>query len=99
MNSMLWLGLFVFLPTAAFTFYAWKTVLKYNSLIFISVALLLVIGFVWDYMSVSFGVWFFAPGTLAILGLPVEEWLFISLSSYLMSLVTVFLWERWGIYD
>lgn len=60
---------------------------------FLKIGLLsLLIGIVWDFIAINFGVWYFPAETnlgLIIFGIPIEEFLFFSLISVWMSMLTV----------
>ena len=56
-------------------------------------------GWAWDALSLHWGIWFYAPEHISgawLLGLPLEEWLWIVGIAWLFGALTVILHERDG---
>ena len=83
------LSLFIILPTLIIVFKNLKTIVKYK-LVILSSFIVFPSSFLWDYFSIIDNVWYFQNILgLWILGLPVEEILFISFLIILVSSTTM----------
>ena len=91
------LSLFIILPTLIIVFKNLKTIVKYK-LVILSSFIVFPSSFLWDYFSIIDNVWYFQNILgLWILGLPVEEILFISFLIILVSSTTMIIIKskRW----
>jgi lycopene cyclase domain-containing protein len=95
----IWLALFLILPLAALWIFAHKTLNKYLGVLTMVVIGSLAVSVPWDILSVNERIWYFAkPHILgpSVLGLPVEEYIYIVGVAVLACSVTILLWERYG---
>ena len=93
---MLWLALFMGLPLLWLL--RWHRALRrqWRALALISLGALAG-GWAWDALSVRLGVWYYSPQNVTnlwIVGLPVEEWLWIVGVTLLFGMLTLALIER-----
>ena len=54
-------------------------------------------GWAWDALSARLGIWFYAPANIVgiwLIGLPLEEWLWIAGVTLMFALLTIVLVER-----
>ena len=94
---LIWLALFIGLPVLGLSLRG-RAVLRqqWRALGLISVGAFAG-GWAWDALSVQLGVWYYAPANVLsfwIVGLPVEEWLWISGVTLMFGMLTVMLVER-----
>ena len=96
----LWLFLFLILPLALLWIFKFQTLMKYKwALVFTTIGCLL-IAVPWDILSVNEHIWYFSkPYILGVwlLGLPIEEYVYITFVAVLSTSVTVLLWEQYGV--
>ena len=96
-SYLLWLFIFVISPLILL--WIWKFPLLQNYTYLLPPAIVGAILFTlpWDFISIRERIWYFTtPQIVGIwfLGLPLEEWLFITLVTLLFVTVTVLLWEK-----
>lgn len=98
---LLWLFFFVLLPLSALWLWKWYALKSYAFLLPLTAAGSILFSFPWDYIAIRERIWYFTePQIIGIwlFGLPIEEWLFIVLVTWLFSSITVLLWERYGVW-
>jgi lycopene cyclase domain-containing protein len=96
----LWLLIFLILPLALIWSFKFKTLLKYRLALTVTVISCLAIAVPWDILAVNDHIWYFSePYILGawLLGLPVEEYVYILFVGLLSSSVTILVWEHYGI--
>lgn len=99
---LVWLALFVGLPLALLWGRSGRAIWQRRRALAWVVLGSLAGGWVWDVLAVRFGLWYYDPDHLIgwwILGLPVEEWLWIIGVTLLFGSVTIVLAERTGLAD
>jgi lycopene cyclase domain-containing protein len=95
----IWLALFVILPLALLWAFARHTLMKYARMLGFTVLGCLAVSVPWDILSVNDHIWYFQqPHVLGIwlLGLPLEEYVYIAGVGLLACSVVILLWERYG---
>jgi lycopene cyclase domain-containing protein len=94
---VIWLILFLGLPTVALAVWAWRELRAQARAILLTLAIALAGGWAWDKLAVNLGAWQFDPNSILgrwIGGLPVEEWCWITGTTVLFSGITVLLANR-----
>ncbi len=54
----------------------------------------------WDYIAIRRRIWYFQKPHivgLMLIGLPIEEWLFIALVTTLFATITLLVWRKFGV--
>lgn len=95
----IWLVLFLILPLALLWIFKYKTLKKYTGVLGLTVAGCLAVSVPWDILSVNDHIWYFAKPHifgLSLLGLPIEEYVYIAGVALLACSVTILVWERYG---
>ena len=95
----LWLLLFLTLPLGLIWLVKFRTLLKYRVTLSLTTIGCLALAVPWDMLSVSDRLWYFSkPYILGarLLGLPVEEYVYILFVALLSASVTILVWERYG---
>ena len=95
----IWLLLFIILPLVLLWVFAHKTLRKHARLLGFTALGCLAVSVPWDILSVQDGIWYFTePHILGVwvLGLPIEEYVYIVGVGLLACIVTLLLWERYG---
>ena len=95
LTYLIWLALFIGLPLAALL--RWRRLLwaRRRALAWVTAGSL-VGGWAWDALSVKLGIWYYEPANTVgvwMLGLPLEEWLWVAGVTWLFSALTVVLAE------
>jgi lycopene cyclase domain-containing protein len=96
----LWLLLFLTLPLGLIWLVKFRTLLKYRVALTLTAIGCLALAVPWDILSVGDRIWYFSkPYILGawLLGLPVEEYVYILFVGLLSASVTVLVWERYGV--
>ena len=96
----LWLLLFLILPLGLIWIFRFQTLLKYKWVLALTAIGCLAISVPWDLLAVNDHIWYFSePYILGarLLGLPVEEYVYILFVGLLCSSVTILAWERYGV--
>lgn len=95
----IWLLIFVILPLVILWIIRFKDLKKYKIVFFLAPIGSIIFSLPWDYIAIKEKIWLFTePHIFGIwlLGLPIEEWLFIIFVTLLFSTVTTLLWEKFG---
>ena len=95
----IWLMLFLILPLALLWMFKYRTLKKYIGVLALTIAGCLAVSVPWDILSVNDRIWYFAQPHIfgpSLLGLPLEEYVYIAGVGLLSSSLTVLLWERYG---
>jgi len=103
MNGMysypLWLAVCAVVPIVLLWAAYGSRLKPYGRMFFSCVCGALLLAIPWDYISVQEHIWYFTRphvSGLWFLGLPIEEWVFITLVTLLFSTITVLTWEKYG---
>jgi len=94
MSYIIWLTIFIWLPTFVLWLKFWNILRKYTKVCILVMAGALIFSLPWDVYSVTNGIWYFPKGGhLGVyLGLlPIEEYLFITTVAFLTTTVTLIL--------
>ena len=92
----IWLLLFLILPLALLWTWKYKILRKHAGVLGLTVIGCLAVSIPWDILSVNNRIWHFAKPHifgLWLLGLPIEEYVYIACVGLLASSVTILLWE------
>lgn len=95
----LWLALFVLLPTLILWTLYWARLQPYARICVAAVIGALLISVPWDYVSVQERIWYFEQPHIIglwLLGLPIEEWAFIGLTTLFFTTITLLLYFRYA---
>ncbi len=95
----LWLLLFVILPLALLWAFAHRILVKYARMLAFTVLGCLLVSVPWDILSVDDHIWTFRqPHVIGLwlLGLPLEEYVYIAGVGLLSCSVAILAWERYG---
>ena len=95
----LWLALFLILPLAILWVLQYRTFKKYMVMLGLTAVGCLAVSVPWDILSVKDGIWYFTtPHIFGIwlIGLPLEEYVYIVCVGLLACSVTILFWERLG---
>jgi len=60
----------------------------------------IIFGAPWDYIATKNKIWIFSADKIVgiwVLGLPIEEWLFFIFVTLLFTIITLVLWNRYGV--
>ena len=98
-SYILWLAVFVATPLIIELIVFRKTLRTYHTPILLAPIGALVFSFPWDYISIQENIWYFREPYIAgiwLFGLPIEEWLFITLVTLLFATTAVIVWSRYG---
>lgn len=93
---LIWLALFIGLPLLALSWTGHAALLRQRRALGLAALGALVGGWLWDALAVRAGLWFYDPDHILnvwILGLPLEEWLWIVGVTLLFGAITVLLVE------
>ena len=96
----LWLLLFLTLPLALIWIFKSQTLMKYKWVLVLTTIGCLIISVPWDILSVNDHIWYFSEPHIVgiwLLGLPIEEYVYISFVGLLAACVTILIWERYGV--
>ncbi len=91
LTYLVWLAVFIGVPLLALLRWRHLFAPRGRALLWI-VAGSLVGGWMWDALSVRWGIWFYAPSNifgLWLIGLPIEEWLWIAGITLMFALLTM----------
>jgi len=94
-----WLLVFVILPLLFVWIFWFKELIKYKITHFFVIICSLIVSVPWDIISVKKDIWYFTePYILGIwlFGLPIEEYLFIILISFLVSCMSILVHIKLG---
>lgn len=92
MQYLLWLSLFVWLPIAMIWGFNHALLWKYRRTLLYAMFFALVFSVPWDIYAVLTKIWFFPPegnAGIFLLGLPIEEYLFITTTTLMLASVTI----------
>lgn len=98
-SYLFWLGIFIVVPLVIIWIWQYPILSKYSYLFLPSIIGAILFTLPWDFISIKEQIWYFTtPQIVGIwfLGLPLEEWLFISLSTLLFATGTILVWEKFG---
>ncbi len=87
------------LLTGGVLYYRPKIITENCDVISRSLIVLMIIGYIWDAYAVHEGWWYYEPHQIVniwILGLPIEEHLFIVSTSIFYIILTLIALDRWG---
>ena len=93
----IWLALFLILPLLLLWILRFQTLAKYKWILVLVAIGCLGISVPWDIMSVNDRIWYFSEPHIVgvwLMGLPIEEYLYILLLALLSACSTILLWER-----
>lgn len=99
-SYLVWLLIFAILPLILLWAVKFNTLKRYKIPILLAPLGAIIFSFPWDYIAIKEGIWYFSePYIMGIwlLGLPIEEWLFIVFETLLFASITALLWNRYGI--
>lgn len=103
MNYLIWLGLFMVLPLtimiSCIMFFRKEIITSNLDVIWRSTTLIYIIGYLWDFLAVNNGWWFYEKQQIIgiwFLGLPIEEHLFIILTTLFYVILTLLALTKWG---
>jgi lycopene cyclase domain-containing protein len=94
---IIWLGLFIGLPLLALLIFARPALWRRRAALGWALAGALVGGWAWDALIVKIGGWYYDPNNILniwLVGLPLEEWLWIAGVTLMFGGLTVLLEER-----
>jgi lycopene cyclase domain-containing protein len=94
---IIWLALFVALPLLALLIAARHALWRRRRALLLTIAGALIGGWAWDALIVRLGAWYYDPRFILnwwIVGLPLEEWLWIAGVTLLFGGLTIMLEER-----
>lgn len=92
MSYIVWLLVFIWIPTLLLWIFRFKLLWKYRKSLFWAMLFALVFSIPWDIFAVHNRIWYFpAGGNLGvwIFGLPVEEYLFMATVTLLVGSITI----------
>lgn len=84
----------MWVPTSILFSLNYKLFLHYKKTLTYSIIGALIFAIPWDIYAVKTGIWYFPEGGnvgLWMLGLPLEEYLFITTSTFMFACITIFL--------
>ncbi len=93
-SYLVWLFIFNVIPLAILCFFNFDYFKKKKRIFLIAVIGAVIFSFPWDFIAIYEKIWYFEkPFVLGvyIMGLPIEEWLFIILNTLLISSITLLL--------
>jgi len=96
----LWLLLFLTLPLALIWIFKFQTLIRYKLALTLTTIGCLILSVPWDILSVNDHIWYFSKPHIVgvwLLGLPIEEYVYISFVGLLASSVTILIWESYGV--
>lgn len=96
---LLWLVVFVCLPLLVLWVWRYTTLLRYRRVVIFTLIGSLIFAVPWDAVAIKQRIWYFTKPEVVgwwFLGLPLEEWLFISLVTLSFTTITIILWEKVG---
>ncbi len=96
LTYLIWLAVFIGIPVLALLRRGARTAERRRALLLVMLGSLAG-GWLWDALSVRLGIWFYAPANILgvwLVGLPLEEWLWIGGVTLMFGLLTVVLVER-----
>ena len=99
-SYLVWLGIFVALPLFVLWGLNFSYLKSHIKVFLLTIAGAIVFAFLWDLIAIKEKIWLFEEPYIVgtwLLGLPVEEWLFIVLVTVLFTSATLLFWRRWGI--
>jgi lycopene cyclase domain-containing protein len=97
---LLWLLIFVFSPLVILWIIRFKDLRQYKIIFFLAPIGSIIFSFPWDYVAIKERIWYFTEPHIVgiwLLGLPIEEWLFIIFVTLLFSTATILLYKKYGI--
>ncbi len=97
MEYVIWLTIFIILPTVFLWVLNWKYLTQYWKPVIYCAIWALIFSIPWDIWAVYADIWRFHEGTnigLPILGLPIEEYLFMILVTAQISTVVLLIRKR-----
>lgn len=95
----IWLLIFVILPLSILWILNYQRLKKYKKVFYLTIIGALIFSYLWDLIAINQRIWYFElPHILGIfiLGLPLEEYVFIIGIVLLFTITTILLWERLG---
>lgn len=96
----LWLLIFVIFPIIFIWFFKHKLLIKYFKAIGFAIIGAIIFSLPWDFIAIQERIWFYEkPYIFGVwfLGLPIEEYAFISLVTVLFSSITIVVWDKYGV--
>src|SRR5438309_10848347 len=94
----LWLLLFTIVPISILWIIKFNTLKKYYKVIAFAVVGSIVFSLPWDIIAIHERIWYFTQPHIFgiyIVGLPIEEWLFMTFVTILFTIITLILWEKY----
>ena len=98
-NPLMWYAFLSIIPLIILWIIKFKILKKYVSAHLFTILCSILCSAPWDYISIKKGIWYFTePEILGIwfLGLPLEEWMFITFVSLFICSGTVLMINRFG---
>lgn len=95
----LWQLLAIIAPAALLTVAYWSNVKAARKAILVSILAALLFGWPWDLVMVKGGVWRFSQQYILgywVLGIPIEEFVFIVATTWLFCVLTLVLYHKYG---
>lgn len=95
----IWLLVFVILPLSVLWLLNYQKLKNYKKVFYLTLAGAFIFSYPWDLIAINQRIWYFErPHILGIfiLGLPLEEYIFIIGVALLFTITTIILWERVG---
>lgn len=92
LNYWVWLAIYIFLPMLLLAAYKGKLLSRYKKTILLCGIGSLAIAGPWDHFAIQDGLWHFPPQEILgiwFLGLPLEEWIFISFIGMEISMLAI----------
>lgn len=103
MNYLIWVTAFMIVPllvlVTGILVYRQHIMTDNIGVIGRSMALLFIIGYLWDAFAIHAGWWYYEPSQVVgiwLLGMPLEEYIFIFATSLFYILITLIGLEYWG---
>jgi|SRR5579872_1245792 len=97
MSYIYWLTIFIWMPLVILWSLNYKYLLRYKGVFTRCIIWSIIFGVLWDFVAVGTHIWFFPPDTnlgIIILGLPLEEYLFIVFTCLYISTATILVRKR-----
>ncbi len=94
----LWLLVFVIVPLI-FLFVRFKELKRYKLTFLFAVIGSTIFSLPWDYIAINEKIWYFTEPHIFgfwLLGLPIEEWIFIVFVTLLFSAITIIIYKKYG---
>lgn len=94
-----WLSLFVIVPTIILWIFNFSYFSLHKKVFGLAILGSVIFSFPWDFIAIKEQIWLFEKPYIIgwhIIGLPIEEWIFISVVTILFTCFTLLLWKKMG---